>query len=182
MKSEIKIYNLRIVPPNPIFNEVVEFKKQFITIFGKHPLSTSKPHITIAEFKMDIQYQEILLTAFRHLSNIEKFELDINGFGVFENNSHVLHLKVSKTEGIEEIYKQLKILWIRELHRKLTSLKNSNTPHITISKTDGKPMLSKSFEFFHKTDYKKSFEVFRLTLVSRYENRTWDWEHHIELS
>lgn len=182
MNSEIKIYNLRIVPPSPIYEEILEFKKQFVTVFGKQPLANSKPHITIAEFKMDIQYQEILLKAFNQLSDIEKFELDINGFGMFENHSHVLLLKISKTEKIEEIHKQLKILWIRELHRKLATLRISNTPHITISKTDDIEMLHQTFEFFNKINYTKTFEVQQLTLVSRYEGKTWDWKHRIGLS
>lgn len=182
MNSKIKIYNLRIVPPLLIYKEVMEFKKQFIRVFGKQPLSKSKPHITIAEFQMDIQYQEILLTEFSQLSSIKKINLGINGFGVFENHSHVLHLKVSKSEEIEAIHKQLKILWIREMRRKLTSLNLPHTPHITISKTDGKQMLYKSFELFHKTDYKKNLEVNQLTLVSRYGGTTWNWEHQFKLS
>ncbi len=121
MNSEIKIYNLRIVPPNPFFEEILEFKKQFVAIFNKQPLANSKPHITIAEFKNDIEYQEILLKAFDQLSHIEKFELDINGFGMFVDQSHVLLLKISKTEKIEEIHKKLKILWIRDLHRRLAT-------------------------------------------------------------
>lgn len=51
-----KIYNLRIVPPQPIYDEVLNFKKKFIEKFGEHPLSKSKPHITLAYFYMDTQY------------------------------------------------------------------------------------------------------------------------------
>lgn len=160
----------------------MEFKKQFVTVFDKQPLVNSKPHITIAEFKNDIEYQEILLKAFDQLSHIEKFELVINEFGIFENFSNVLLLKISKTEKIEEIQKQLKILWIHDLHRKLATLRITNTPHITISKTDGIEMLHKAFEHFRRANYTKQFDVNQLTLVSRYEYGTWDWEHQIKLS
>ena len=94
---DIKIYNLRIVPPDPVYNEVTHFKKQFIATFGKQPLSNSKPHITLAVFKMDSQYQDILIKIFNQLSTQNKFKLIIQGFEIFENNANVLLLKVPIT-------------------------------------------------------------------------------------
>ncbi len=180
--SEIKIYNLRIVPPDTVFNEIMGFKKQFEAVFGKQTLSKSKPHLTLATFAMSSQHQGILLKAFDQLSSIEKFKLDIQGFGIFERYSYVLHLNVPKTEEIEQIHALIKILWVRDLHRKPGSLKVSDTPHITISKTDGKKMLYESLTFFQETGYSKRIAVNQLTLVSRYEGKTWDYEHQIELS
>lgn len=179
--SEIKIYNLRIVPSRPIFEQVVRLKKKFEVFYGKQPLSKSRPHITIVAFKMYSQDKDILLKAFGQLSSMVKFKLDIHGFDIFDN-SKVLHLKVSKTKEIENILTQIKILWIRDLHRKLTSLKIVTTPHITISKTEGEKMLYDSLAFFQKIEYPKIFEVNQLTLVSRYEGKSWDWEYQIELS
>ncbi|MGI9552451.1 MAG: 2'-5' RNA ligase family protein [Aurantibacter sp.] len=180
--SEIKIYNLRIVPPNPVFNEVVHFKRQFINTFGKQPLAKSKPHITLAVFEMDIQYQDILIKVFDQLSCIEKFKLDIQGFDIFENNANVLLLKVPKTDEIEYIHRQVKILMRRDFHRSQKSFEISNTPHMTISKTDGKKMLYESLAFFQKIGYSKEIAINHLTLVSRLKGKTWDWEHHIELA
>jgi len=181
MASEIKIYNLRIVPQNPVFEDVIKFKEQFINVFGKQKLSRSKPHITLAAFQMDSQYQDILIKTFSPLSSIEKFALDIQGFGIFKNNSNTLHLRVPKTKEIEQIHTQLKIIWIRALHRKQSTLKKCNTPHITISKTDGKKMLYESLAFFQEIDYYRRIEVNHLTLVSRSLRKTWGWESHIKL-
>lgn len=180
--AKIKIYNLRIVPPNPIFKEISQFKRQFEAVFGNQPLSKSKPHITLAAFRMDSDYQDILLKIFNQLSSVEEFKLEIQGFGIFENNSNVLYLKVSKTQEIEQILGIIKVMWIRDLHRKLASLKMSNSPHITISKTDGKRMLYKSLAFFQEVNYFRRIEVNQLTLVSRYEGKSWDSKHQIELS
>ena len=179
----IKIYNLRIVPSAPVFNEVVQFKKLFINRFGKHPLSKSKPHITVAVFEMDTEYQDILVKAFSQLSNNKKFKLAIQGFGVFENNAHVLLLKIPTTEAIKNLHTDIKVVWQRDLHRKLGTLKLSAPPHITISKTDGKKTLYESLAFFQKSGFtSKEIEVNQLTLVSRPKGKTWDWEHHIPLT
>lgn len=182
MRSEIKIYNLRIVPPKPVFDEICQFKKQFEAVFGKQKLSRSRPHITIGAFKMSLQYQDILLKAMDQLSSINKFELHINGFDIFDNKSNVLYLKVLKTKEVEQIYEQLKILWIRDLHRKIATLKMPSKLHITISKTEEKSMLNQSLMLFKNIQYFKQFKVDHLTLTSRYEFKTWDWEHHIQLS
>ncbi|MEH6406738.1 MAG: 2'-5' RNA ligase family protein [Leeuwenhoekiella sp.] len=179
--DKIKIYNLRIVPPDPIFEEIVQLKKQFVTVFGKQPLSQSKPHVTLAAFKMYTHDEDKMLKAFNQLSAIAKFRVDIQGFSIFENNANVLSLKIPMTEEINQIHTRVKILWIRDLHRKPASIKISKTPHITISKTDGNKMLCESLTYFNKIEYSKQMEVNSLTMVSRNQNKTWDWEHQIYL-
>ncbi|GAA4296747.1 hypothetical protein [Aestuariibaculum suncheonense] len=77
---------------------------------------------------------------------------------------------------------EIKIIWIRDVHRTLKSLNPCTTPHITISKTRTSEMLQNSYEFFRSKNYTKYFEVSQLVLVSRYENKTWDWEHRIDLT
>lgn len=178
--KETKIYNLRIVPPEPMFQEIVQIKKQFESIVGRQPLSRSKPHITLAEFEMYPEDEEILLKYFGQLSEFKKFKLDIQGFDIFEN-ANTLYIKVLNTEEIKKIQTHLKIIWIRDLHKGLRSINISSTPHITISKTDGNKMLRESLDYFQEKEYVRQFEVSRLTLVSMYEHKTWDWEYQIEL-
>lgn len=180
--SKIKIYNLRIVPLSSVFSDVVNFKRQFESEFGKQPLSRSKPHITIATFRMNSKYQELLIEVFEQLSHIKKFKMDIEGFGVFENNSNALYLNTPKTEDIECLHKEVQALLDDHLGGKLKSFTISHVPHITISKTNGKKMLYKSLAHFQKIGYSKKIEVGHLTLVSRSKYKTWDWEHLIKLS
>ncbi len=179
----IKIYNLRIVPTKPVFDEVVNFKKLLVETFGRQPLSKSKPHITLAEFEMDSEYQDILVKVFNQLSSIKKFQLNIYGFDIFENNANVLFLKIPMTEDIKLIHKNIKILWIRDLHRKESTITIPSVPHMTIAKTNDKKALYESFTFFQKMNYpNKQIEINQLILVSRHQGKTWDWEHEINLS
>lgn len=178
---ETRIYNLRIVPPNPVFKEVYEFKRQFETICGKQPLSKSLPHITLASFAIGMHSQAKLIEAFNQLSNIKRFELDIEGFHMFEN-SFTLHLKVANTKILESIRTEIRIVWARDLHGKPAKLTGLGTPHITISKTTERTLLYQSLAFFQKIDYFRRIEVDYLTLVSRDINGSWDWEHKIKLS
>lgn len=182
MNKKIKEYNLRIVPPSPVLEEVTNFKKQFRAVFGEQLFSKSKPHITVGSFLMNSDYEDTLIRILNQLSGLSKFELDIGGFDIFEKGSNTLHLKVTNPKDLKNVHRDFNILWIRDLHRKRTSLKESNTPHMTISKTTGKNMLYESLAYFQKTGYSRRIAVNQLTLVSRHEHKTWGKEHQIELS
>lgn len=179
--SKIKIYNLRIVPTSPVFEDVVNIKKQFENLFGKQPLSRSKPHITIATFRMNSKYQDDLLEAFSKLSRSKKFKLNIESYNVIES-SKTLYLEVRKTENIERVHQNVRILHDNYFKGKLESFFISDNPHITISKATGKKMLYESLAYFQKTAYSKEIQVGHLTLVSRSKYKIWDWEHQIKLS
>ncbi|WP_299537264.1 2'-5' RNA ligase family protein [Ulvibacterium sp.] len=178
--SKIKYYNLRIVPPDGVFESVMELKREFARTYGKQPLSQSKPHITLASFKMNSKHQDLLLGVFDQLSERAAFKLHIDGFGVFEG-SRTLYLKVPKNEAISEIHKNVQYLYDRHLKGKLRSFVISDYPHMTISKTTGKKMLYESLLHFQKAGYSRHIEVEHLTLVSRSKYRTWDWQQQIEL-
>lgn len=179
--SKIKIYNLRIIPPDQVFNKVTELKKQFELLYGKQPLSRSKPHITIATFKMNSKYQDFLIEIFNQLSQRGSFKLKINGFDVFEG-SRTLYLNIGKSETLEALHRDVRSLYDEHFKRRLKSFDISDNPHMTISKTTGKKMLYESLQHFRKNDYSKQIDVGHLTLLSRSKYKTWDWEHHIKLS
>jgi len=179
--SKIKIYNLRIVPTSPVFEDIENFKKQFENLFGKQPLSGSKPHITITTFRMNSKYQDDLIEAFGKLSHNKKFKLDIGSFSVVEN-SNTLYLKVHRMQDIELIQRNVQNLHDNNFKGKLESFFISDNPYITVSKATGKKMLYESLAYFQKTAYSKEIQVGHLTLVSRSKYKTWDWEYQIKLS
>jgi len=179
--SKIKYYNLRIVPSEVVFNEVMQFKKQFEYLHGKLPLSGSKAHITLAAFKMNSKYQDDLIQVFKQLSKRATFKLSISGFDAFEK-SRTLYLKVSKSNSLETIQQDVQLIHNEQFKRKLKSLVIPDKPHITISKAKSRKMLDESLKHFQKYDYSKQISVDQITLVSRSKYKTWDWEHHIGLS
>lgn len=179
--SKIKIYNLRIVPPSSVYNQVMNFKEEFENLHGKQPLSRSKPHITIATFKMNSKHEGILIKVFSQLSQQEPFELHLDGFGVFEG-SKTLFVSVRTVKALETLYGDVQLLYGKHLKRKLKRFEVIREPHLTISKTTNKKMLYESLQHFQKGNYSEQIEVGQLTLVSRTKHRTWDWEYHIRLS
>lgn len=179
--SNIKYYNLRIVPPEDTFNRVIEFKKLFEFAYGKQPLSGSKPHITLASFKMNSKHQDVLIQILGRLSQRNRFNLTINGFDAFET-SKTLYLNVAESKAIKDLHEDIRSLHSNGLKRRLRSFMISETPHITIAKANGKRMLNDSLHYFRENQYYDQIEIDHLTLVSRLKYRSWDWEHRIPLS
>ena len=177
-----KEYHLRIVPPEPIYSEVLNFKNQFIEIFGKHKYSKAKPHITLALFKMQTTYEGLIIKSFQQLSNIKQFELQINGFNTFDTRTYVLFLDIQSTDSFFVIQRQIEDIWSKYFQEIPSKLITSKKPHMTISAMKDKETLFKSFDIFKKHKYRKSFEVDHIILTSRPLSQTWDWEYRIPLS
>lgn len=178
----VREYTLRIVPPSPIYEEILDFKSQFKNIFGKQIYSNSKPHITLAVFLMDAENQEELINILNSLSSEKKFCLEITGFEIFEN-ALVLLLGIKESAELLTLSQVLKSLFKNSLESLIIKgkLRFSNSPHITISKTEDNIMLSTSYQAFKNVLYQKEFKVDNLILTSRLPYKTWDWEHKIEL-
>jgi len=179
--SSVRIYHLRIVPPEPVYSAIVNFKQQFIDRYGKQKYSKSKPHITLALFKMDTEFEPEMVACFEQLSSIKSFSLQITGFKTFEDDALVLFLDIAHSSALEFIYTQVYDLWQKNLQESISKLTISKTPHITISNVNDKKTLDECFNTFKGIDYRTRFEVDHLVLTSRVNGKTWDWEHHINL-
>lgn len=179
--TETKIYNLRIVPPSPVYEEIEDFKRQFEKLFGKQKYSRSKPHITLAHFSMLPGQEDRLIRKLTKLSGLKRFELDIAGFDIFEA-SKVLLLRVPLNEELTLLQQGLQLLWQHDLGRSQISRELPHTPHITISSAKSTEMLHRGLRHFRPINYRRRIEVDHIRLFSRDPGQTWDWEHRFPLS
>lgn len=176
-----KEYTLRLVPPSPIYEDVLWFKEKFKNNFGKHIYANSKPHITLAVFRMETKFEEGLVNVLGKLSNEKCFSVEILGMGAFYN-ARVLLLEIGKSSDLTGLIDKIGILFNEELCDVVTKVFISKTPHMTISKVKDAKMLDESLELFRPNAYQNRFTVWKLVLTSRLLNQTWDWEVSIPLS
>jgi len=177
----IRIYHLRIVPPEPIYSDIVSFKQQFRDTFGNLKYSKSKPHITLAFFNMDVVHEPEMIKHFEALSNSKSFTIQIKGINSFEEESYVLFLDIVNPQPVLDIQTKIQQLWLNGLQHKTSELTISNSPHVTISTTKDKATLDESFKIFVGINYSEIFKVDHLVLTSRLPGKTWDWEYQIAL-
>ena len=177
---EIRIFNLRITPPKPIYEEIMGFKKQFIDAFGIHDLVKSKPHITLCAFAISEDFEGKVVKTFNKLAQMEPFDVVLDSFGIFEN-TNVLYINSSLQTQIKALHEEFRLLLTMNLGLKLKNVNIVEQYHMTISKTETDDILNQSLKYFKQFDYQRTFKVSELFLVGRYQGKTWDWEHKIQL-
>jgi len=64
-ETEIREYSIRLVPKEQIYTDVIAFKAKNKHNFGTGVYLNSKPHVTIAGFLLDTQYEENVLLLFK---------------------------------------------------------------------------------------------------------------------
>lgn len=180
--EKVLIYNIRIVPPEPLYSQVTNFKKEFIENYGEQLLSKSTPHITLAKFVMSTSFQNLMLEHFNTLGQTKKFSLKANGFGTFESSGTLL-LQITPSKELETLLKTISALKKTFLHHKAKNFGLIYTPSISIASMLDSKTLKDSLRHFKSIVYSQHpFEVDHLIITARENGKTWDWEHRVNLS
>lgn len=179
--EKVLIYNLRIVPPEPVYSQVLDYKKEFVDRYGEHILTNSSPHITVAKFIMSATLQNVLVENFEVLSDVSKFSLKVNGFGILESNGSLV-LQINNSHDFEGLLAKIARLKRALLYHKAKNFGLIYTPSITIASFLEQEVLHESLSYFKYLDYYHHFfGVDHILITSRENGKTWDWEHKINL-
>ena len=177
---ETRIYHLRIVPPEPIYSEIVGLKKRFITEFGKHKFSTSKPHITLAEFQMSSEYIQPILNCFYNLERGQQLHVKLDGFDCFRN-PNILFINVEMNDQLKILKSEIQKLWQYNLFLKRSSINVVGQLHMTISSLESWNILQRSLDLFNYKNYAREFSTNKILLVSKLPKGPWDEHYEINL-
>jgi 2'-5' RNA ligase len=132
--SVIKEYSLRIVPEQPLYDDVLALKKEFRENFGKATYLNSLPHISIANFMFDSSSEAQLIKAIEKvLAYYKTFRIDVNGFVSFQG-SNALVMSVYANDVLTQIQNAIKHFLKDELKLKAKNREVYTVPHITIAK------------------------------------------------
>lgn len=180
--EKVLIYNIRIVPPEPLHSQVINFKKEFIENYGEQLLAKSSPHITLAKFVMSTSFQNLMVEHFNALGETKPFSLKVNGFGIFESSGTLL-LQINPSKELETLLKTISALKKAFLHHKAKNFGLIYTPSISIASMLDTKTLKDSLRHFKSIVYSQQpFEVDHLIITARENGKTWDWKHRIDLS
>lgn len=178
--SELNLrqYSLRITPPEPVFSEVNKLKKKFRSVYGKYPLGGSEPHITIAGFISKGYKESGIVDILSHLTVINPFKVEINGFNIFYPD--VLILSIQDSLNLRLVRRQTCEILMQKIgfnYRDFTIDENS---HMTISKTGDEEQLLESLNFFRRFSYPRSFTADKISLVTRPAFKKVKWENNYD--
>ncbi len=165
---------IAILPPEPIYSEVQEFKKRFADAYQSKEALKRPAHITvIAPFQYS-QEEEPKLTNFlaKFLKKYSRFELSFDGFGTFEKR--VIFVQPEKNEQLKTLFKDITKAFTKEFKvREGNSSSLPYAPHMTIGYKDLKPaMYDLAWQEFSSKLYRRKFMLGELYLM-RHTGQQW---------
>jgi 2'-5' RNA ligase len=174
INEKFQRFFVALIPPEPVFSEIEEFKHYIIKKYGCRASLRSPAHITIYRpFVWKTEKREVLINLFSEFS-FNTFECRLNGFGFFPKNK-VVFIEPEKSNRLLALYEDYSDF--SSAHLNLVAEKQHERPflpHITIAFRDVKKDVFDELvkEFSNKT-YVRTFVADGLYLLEWKSSR---WE------
>jgi 2'-5' RNA ligase len=171
--GEQKLHFIAILPPEPLLEELKQFKLEAKDKFNTKRSLNSPAHITLippfgADDDIQQQVKEFIPS---FLANQNDFTIQLNGFSRFDRR--VIFVDVIKEEKLMHLQAEMEKEFRKQIPVKLPKYRGYN-PHVTIAFRDLKEELfGGAWDNFKDRDYKRSFSNWTVALL-RHNGKDWD--------
>lgn len=180
--TDQKLYFIALVPPEPIYGEALEWRKQFAEEYHSKAALRSPPHITLhMPFKWKEDQEDRIFEVLRPVASMQPaFDVSLQGFGAFK--PRVIFIHVQESNGLSGLHDALKKQMKQSLNIFNAEYKDKGFhPHLTLAFRDlKKQMFFEAWKKFEKKEYEASFMVKELTLL-KHNGKSWDIYKNFEL-
>ncbi|WP_330443273.1 2'-5' RNA ligase family protein [Flavobacterium sp. C4GT6] len=171
-------YFIALIPPQEVCEQVTAFKKNIAINYNSHKALRVIPHITLkTPFNLEEKEHSLLMQWFHNLSfSINKFELQLNGFGCFNNSkAPVIYVQPEYSAQLlsvqQSIIKQFATAFP---NTQIQFHDNDYHPHMTIGYRDlTYPEFEKAWSVYKNKPYKVQFEVQGIYLL-QHDAKQWN--------
>ncbi len=172
--SELGLYFIAVIPPDPICGDAQQWKEHFATVYQSKASLNSPPHITLhMPFKCKTRKEQSLIKA---LSKVGKqsdpFELKIKGFDAFA--PRVVFMKILESLSLNVLQKE-----ITQVMKTSFNIFNADYrdrpfhPHLTLAFRDlKKDKFAMAWDEFQSKPYQKEFLVDQFWLL-KHDGKRW---------
>ncbi len=171
---ETQLYFLAIIPPQPIFDEVLQFKQYFATHHNSKAALKSPPHITLhMPFKWQLRKEEQLIDYLNKFNpSVADFNISLKNFDCFE--PRVIFVDVLENKNLRILQKELSKYVRRNLKIQNADYKDRGFhPHMTVAFRDLKKTEFKvAWEKFNEEKYNADFKCDGFTLL-KHNGKHW---------
>jgi 2'-5' RNA ligase len=161
-----KLYFIAIYPPQQVIDEIRVFKQDLALNYNNSKAIKNDAHITLfPPFSRELELESDIIDAFERIdTNLNPFEIELNGFGSFPNPKNpVLFVHPEQNTNLTELYHSVK--------RQFNFGKYSFTPHMTVGYRNlSYENFLKAWEVYKDKPYKTKFIVDKI-LVLRHEGK-----------
>ncbi len=165
------IYMFAIVPPEPIYSEIQDFKAHFAKEYKAKLAASKPPHITIiSPFEISTHKETELISFSKSAcSPYSPFEILLDGFGEFHQD--VIYSKPIANENLTKLQKGLAKSFTSRFRKTNKSGASSGFhPHITIAYRDlSRPMFALAWREFEHKLYRRRFTIEHICLMRHYQ-------------
>ena len=173
--TDYQRYFLALVPPEPIFSEVHQFKNYFKEKYNSKASLNSPPHITLhMPFLWKEKKETILLEKLKtHSSNQPPFDLHLQNYNAFA--PRVIYIDVLPNESLIHFQKSLERFCKVEFQLfNANRLDQAYHPHLTLAFRDlKKEQFPLAWGEFESKKYDRSFTVKEMAVL-KYVGTAWN--------
>lgn len=158
-KQERKRYFIAIIPPEPLFSEVENVKKELMMNYHTKAALRSPAHITLhMPFLWSEEKESRLEKVLAQTTNYKPFRVELNGFGAFPPRT--LYIQPEESEVLYRLQSEITRQTREKLNLFHAQHKNGFQPHMTIAFRDlKKPDFYKAWEAYEEKSFKEAFDV-----------------------
>lgn len=175
IKEQQALYFLAIIPPAPVFEETMEFKREIRDGYHSKGALRSPSHITLhMPFRLTTDQFEPLCAALEEgAGHLAAFPIALNGFGSFP--PRVIYVKVMPTPFLRQLHEVLgHVLRKGFLKMNATYRDEGFTPHLTIGFRDlKKAAFHAAWSEYRTRSYEAEWEVDSYWLL-KHDSRQWE--------
>ncbi|MBL6446309.1 RNA 2',3'-cyclic phosphodiesterase [Fulvivirga sp. 29W222] len=182
MKNEKQLYFIAIIPPEPIYGEITQFKLHMAEQYNSKAALKSPPHITLhMPFRWNENKEDKIFAALENVTdNRQAFDLSLQGFGAFK--PRVIYIDIQKHPALEVLHSDLKKEMKVSLNIFNAEYKDRGfNPHMTLAFRDlKKAAFFDAWKEFERKEFGASFMVDRVALL-KHNGKSWDVYREFDL-
>ncbi|MGZ3882717.1 MAG: 2'-5' RNA ligase family protein [Bacteroidia bacterium] len=167
-------YFIALVPPEPLYGEISDLKKEVAIAYNNKSALKSPPHITLhMPFEWKTEKEAVLIEQLKLFQFTGPIAIGLNGFGCFEPK--VVFIDVVKNEQLGQLQKEL----VQHVKSNLGILNQANDlrgfhPHVTIAFRDLKKAdFYRMMEEYKEKPFVASFSCCDFCLL-KHNGKSWD--------
>lgn len=170
----IRKYFIGIIPPSPVFEQVLEVKTFFRDHYQSKAALNSPPHITLhMPFEWKEKKEDELTSQLKKFSSTQlSFNLSLAGFSCFP--PRVIFIEVQESEPLMQMQKQLHRFCKVELNLFNAQYQDRPFhPHLTVAFRDlKKTAFQQAWDEFKDKKFHTEFQVTDIVLL-KHEGKKW---------
>ena len=174
-KDNFKLYFIALVPNEPTYSDIWQFKTEIKDRFDSKAALRSPPHITLhMPFQWKVEKEKVLISSLSKLTSTQSsFNVRLDNFGAFP--PRVIYVDVIESDPLSKLHQSIQKIARSDWHiYPKTTNSRPFRPHMTIAFRDlKKQVFFDAWKEFEHREYQTEFTASNVSLL-KHNGKNWD--------